>query len=271
MGEPGELTRSLADWVEGLGAEETGKLTIPIEGVKVLVPIARPPKILLWPGTTRPHVIRAGRRLSGGPRPSYVFMKPPTTTLTHPGDPVIIPKCSPDHIDYEAELGVVIGRRRVEEGEALEYVAGYTIVNDITDGSTSPTPTGSLAIGTSSSTGCTASGTTPSAPSAPACSPPMRCPTPGIPHPIDRQPAEAKQDGSTGQMIFPVAAVIAFLSKFVTLEPGDLISTGALRRRLDHEDLPQARRRHRGLDRGHRRVSEDDHRPVSSCRLPVHQ
>ena len=69
-------------------------------------------------------------------------MKPPTTTLTHPGDPVVIPEVSPDHVDWECELGVVIGRRcrDVDEAEALDYVAGYTVVNDITDRKFQPNP-----------------------------------------------------------------------------------------------------------------------------------
>ena len=69
-------------------------------------------------------------------------MKPPTTTLTHPGDPIVIPAVSPDHIDWECELGVVIGRRcrDVAEADALEYVAGYTVVNDISDRKFTPNP-----------------------------------------------------------------------------------------------------------------------------------
>ena len=72
----------------------------------------------------------------------YVFMKPPSTTLTHPGDPIVIPKVSPDQIDWECELGVVIGRRcrHVDEDEAMGCIAGYTIINDISDRSFKPNP-----------------------------------------------------------------------------------------------------------------------------------
>ena len=66
----------------------------------------------------------------------YFFWKPPTTTLTHPGDPVRIPAVSPNHVDWELELGVVTGRRmpRCNRGRVLlQYVAGYTICNDISD------------------------------------------------------------------------------------------------------------------------------------------
>jgi len=72
----------------------------------------------------------------------YVFMKPPTTTLTDPGKPIKIPAVSPDHIDWELELGVIIGRRAkgVQEADALRYVAGYTVVNDISDREFHPNP-----------------------------------------------------------------------------------------------------------------------------------
>ena len=88
-------------------------------------------------------------------------MKPPSTTLTHPGDPVVIPKVSPDQIDWECELAVVIGRRcrHVDEDEAMGCIAGYTIINDISDRSFKPNPGRKPASATSFSTGCTASGT----------------------------------------------------------------------------------------------------------------
>ena len=69
-------------------------------------------------------------------------MKPPSTTLTHPGDPIVIPKVSPDQIDWECELAIVIGRRcrHVDEDEAMGCIAGYTIINDISDRSFKPNP-----------------------------------------------------------------------------------------------------------------------------------
>ena len=97
-------------------------------------------------------------------------MKPPSTTLTDPGKPVRIPAVSPDHIDWELELGVVIGRRakQVPEAEALQYVAGYTIMNDISDRQFRPNPGRQPRERTRSSTGCTGSGMTASAPAGPA-------------------------------------------------------------------------------------------------------
>ena len=107
------------------------------------MPIAQPAKILLLAGNYATHVVeRGGIAAERDETFPYVFMKPPTTTLTHPGDPIVIPRVSPDHIDWECELGVVIGRRcrDVDEAEALDYVAGYTVVNDISDRKFTPNP-----------------------------------------------------------------------------------------------------------------------------------
>ncbi len=220
---------ALHDWTKTLDRDQWSELFLPTEEVKLLVPIPRPPKILLLAGNYAAHVIERGyvavERTETFP---YVFMKPPTTTLTHPGDPVIIPTCSPDHVDYEAELGVVIGRhcRDVEEADALDYVAGYTIVNDITDRKYQPNPGRKprerdkffdWLHGKWHDTFCPVGPCILSSDAVPDPQTfPVRLTVNG----------ETKQNGSTGQMIFPVAAVISFLSRWVTLEPGDLISTG---------------------------------------------
>jgi 2,4-didehydro-3-deoxy-L-rhamnonate hydrolase len=220
---------TLADWIKTLDESRRQELSISTSEVKLLVPVARPPKILLLAGNYAAHVIeRGGVAVERAETFPYVFMKPPTTTLTHPGDPIRIPRVSPNHIDYESELGVVIGRscRDVEESDALKYVAGYTIVNDITDRKYTPNPDRKprerdkffdWLHGKWHDTFC---------PVGPCLLSATAVPDPQV-FPVRLQVnGEAKQDGSTGQMIFPVAAVIAFLSRFVTLEPGDLISTG---------------------------------------------
>jgi 2,4-diketo-3-deoxy-L-fuconate hydrolase len=220
---------TLFDWLVKLDEDQYEELAVSTNEVKLLVPIPRPPKILLLAGNYAAHVIeRGGTAVERAETFPYVFMKPPTTTLTHPGDPIRIPKVSPDHIDYESELGVVIGRRcrDVEEADALDYVAGYTIVNDITDRKFAPNPGRKprerdkffdWLHGTWHDTFCPVGPCLLSAAGAPDPQAfPVRL----------KVNDETKQDGSTGQMIFPVAAVIAFISRFVTLEPGDLISTG---------------------------------------------
>ena len=114
-----------------------------VEDIKLLVPVPRPNKLFLLAGNYAEHIQEGGgvatERAETFP---YVFMKPPTTTLTNPGDPVVIPAVSPAAIDWELELAVIIGRRckGVAEGEALQYVAGYTVANDISNREFHPNP-----------------------------------------------------------------------------------------------------------------------------------
>ena len=199
-------------------------------------------------------------------------MKPPSTTLTHPCDPIRIPRASPDHVDWECELGVIIGRhcRDVEEDEALDYVAGYTVVNDITDRKFVPNPDRKprerdkffdWLHGKWHDTFCPVG---PCVLSADAVADPQDL---AIRLTVND---EVKQEGSTGQMIFPVAAVISFLSRFVHPGAGrpDL-DRHALRGRFGHRDLPQARRHRDRLDRRDRRAGEPGRgRRVTTRRSP---
>ncbi|WP_435006329.1 fumarylacetoacetate hydrolase family protein [Tundrisphaera lichenicola] len=219
----------LGQWVEEQDREILEDLALPVEDVELLVPIAQPSKILLLAGNYAAHVVeRGGIAVERAETFPYVFMKPPTTTLTNPGAPIRIPRVSPDHVDWEAELGVVIGRtcRDVEEAEALDYVAGYTIVNDITDRKYTPNPVRKprerdkffdWLHGKWHDTFCPVG---PCVLSADSVADPQNL---TIRLTLN---GEIKQDGTTGQMIFPVAAVISFISRFVTLEPGDILSTG---------------------------------------------
>jgi 2-keto-4-pentenoate hydratase/2-oxohepta-3-ene-1,7-dioic acid hydratase in catechol pathway len=197
--------------------------------VELLVPIPRPPKLLLLAGNYAKHIEEGGgvaaQRAETFP---YVFMKPPTTTLTDPGKPIKIPAGSPDHIDWEMELGVIIGRRarHVKEADALKYVAGYTVVNDISDREFHPNPQRKVRDkdgffdwlhGKWHDSFCPLG---PCVVSADAIPDPQK---------LDMKltvNGKVRQDSSTANQIFPVAAVIEFLSSFVTLEPGDIISTG---------------------------------------------
>jgi len=212
-----------------LSAHEREQFSYPIDAVKLLVPIAEPKKVLLLAGNYAEHIKEGGgvaaERQNTFP---YFFWKPPSTTLTHPGDPVRIPAVSPNHVDWELELGVVIGRqcRDVSEADALKYVAGYTICNDISDRKFEINPRRQarerdrffdwlhgkwhdtfLPMG-------------PCILSAASIVDPQTLPL------QLRLNGQVMQNASTAQMVFPVAALVAILSSFVTLEPGDVISTG---------------------------------------------
>lgn len=209
--------------------EELGELRLGTETVKLLVPNPEPSKLLLLAGNYAKHIEEGGGRASERNRTfPYVFMKPPGTTLTHPGDPVRIPEVSPDHVDWELELGVVIGRqcKGVSEADALSYVAGYTVINDISDRKFQPNPAREERAkngffdwlhGKWHDTFC---------PMGPCVLPADECDDPQNLELTLKVNGEVEQNGSTSEMVFPVAAIVEFISSFVTLEPGDIISTG---------------------------------------------
>ena len=214
---------------EWLVENESAAASLAIENASILTPIPRPNKLLLLAGNYAKHIEEGGENsVERAETYPYVFMKPASTTLNHHGGEIPIPSVSPDNIDWECELGVVIGKKAkgVSEVEALDYVAGYTVVNDISDRGFRPNPNrkerdrdkffdwqhgkwhdGSCPVGP-----CIATPATISDPQ----NLPLKLTVNG----------EVHQDANTAMQIFPVAAVIEFISSFVTLEPGDIISTG---------------------------------------------
>ncbi|MBT5017558.1 MAG: fumarylacetoacetate hydrolase family protein [Planctomicrobium sp.] len=227
---PGGEHFSFAEELESkLSPEIVSDLGIAHSALKLLVPIPNPSKLLLLAGNYAKHIEEGGGKSEEREKTfPYVFMKPPSTTLTNPGDPIKIPACSPDQIDWELELGVVIGKRcsKVSEADALEYVAGYTVVNDISDRAFHPNPYRAerpkdvffdWLHGKWHDTFC-----------------PMGPCILSASEVVDPQNlklqltlnGEIEQDSSTAEMVFPVAAIIEFISSYVTLEPGDIISTG---------------------------------------------
>jgi 2,4-didehydro-3-deoxy-L-rhamnonate hydrolase len=224
-----EAARQLARWIDELDVVTLDELAIPLDEVRLLVPIGRPGKLLLLAGNYAAHIAEGGGAAAARDETfPYVFMKPPTSTLTNPGDPVVLPKVSPDHIDWECELGVVIGRRcrHVSAGEALGHVGGYTIINDISDRKFRPNPGRKprerdtffdWMHGKWHDTFCPVG---PCIVSADAVPDPQ-----ALALRLTVNDA-VRQDAATAQMIFPVAAIVSFLSQLVTLEPGDLIATG---------------------------------------------
>jgi 2-keto-4-pentenoate hydratase/2-oxohepta-3-ene-1,7-dioic acid hydratase in catechol pathway len=224
-----EAMRKVQTALEHYDQQAVQKESLPLDQARLLVPLPAPGKLLLLAGNYSEHIREGGgsaaERTDTFP---YVFMKPPATTLTNPGDPIRIPKVSPDQIDWELELGVVIGReaRGVAEADALNHVAGYTVVNDVSDRAFHPNP-GRVERpndkffdwlhGKWHDTFC---------PMGPCILPADEVPDPQQLKLTLRVNDNVEQDSSTSQMIFPVAAVIEFISSFVTLHPGEVIATG---------------------------------------------
>jgi 2-keto-4-pentenoate hydratase/2-oxohepta-3-ene-1,7-dioic acid hydratase in catechol pathway len=228
-GEALEATQKLAGFMASDDCELGDDATLTLDQVELLVPIPRPNKLFLLAGNYAKHIEEGGgiaaERAETFP---YVFMKPPTTTLTDPGQAIRIPKVSPEHIDWELELAVIIGReaKGVSEANALDYVAGYTVINDISNRKFRPNPERKerdkdgffdWLHGKWHDSFC---------PCGPCVVTPDDVPDPQT---LDLKLSvngTVHQDASTAQQIFPIAAVIEFISSFVTLEPGDIISTG---------------------------------------------
>lgn len=219
----------LANWLSQASPSSTGIKRIPTANVELLVPNPKPNKILLLAGNYAKHIEEGGGKSAERAETfPYVFLKPPTTTLTDPGKPVVIPKISPNAIDWELELAVVIGRRckGVTEADALQYVAGYTILNDISNRRFKPNPSRKTRDRDNFFDWLHGKWHDSFCPSGPCITSAQTIDDPQQLKMKLTVNGEVKQDASTSQMIFPVAAVIEFISSFVTLEPGDMISTG---------------------------------------------
>ena len=149
------------------------------------------------------------------PKWPLLFAKWPSS-LIGPGTPIMLPAQAKE-VDYEAELGVVIGKRaqRVPAAEALDYVAGYVCANEVSARDIQFAD-GQWTRGKSFDTFGPVGPLTPAEEIRDPQALGIRCLLNG----------DVVQDSSTAQMVFTVAELIAFISDGITLEPGDLILTG---------------------------------------------
>ncbi|MBM3981550.1 MAG: fumarylacetoacetate hydrolase family protein [Planctomycetes bacterium] len=220
--------RDLAGWVHA-HPDRVASFSLETDKTRLLVPVPRPNKIFLLAGNYADHIREGGgiaaERAETFP---YVFMKPPSTTLTHPGAAIKIPRAAPDAVDWELELAVVIGRRakHVTEADALNYVAGYTVLNDISQRRYRPNPVRKKREKDGFFDWLHGKWFDSFCPVGPCVASADAIPDPQALRMKLELNDIVKQDASTAQQIFPVAAVIAFIAEMVTLEAGDLISTG---------------------------------------------
>lgn len=186
-----------------------------VEGdVRLGPPIAGIGKIVAIGLNYSDHAAETGNPI---PKEPIVFMKA-VTSLTGPSGPVVIPKNS-RKLDWEVELGVVIGRtaQYVDEADALSHVAGYVLANDISEREWQIERGGQWTKGKSGDTFCPLG--------------PWLVTADEIPDPqklslfLDVN-GQRRQTGSTDKMIFGVAHIISYLSQFMTLQTGDVIVTG---------------------------------------------
>jgi 2-keto-4-pentenoate hydratase/2-oxohepta-3-ene-1,7-dioic acid hydratase in catechol pathway len=179
----------------------------------VALPIERPQKIICIGLNYRDHAEEQGTELPAAP---LLFAKWPNT-LIGPGEPIVIPPIT-KQVDYEAELGVLIGERvRGASAEnALEAVAGFLCLNDVSARDLQFSD-GQWVRGKSLDTFC---------PVGPEFVPAADIPDPQALAIRAVVNGEVLQDSHTSNMIFSVAEIVAHVSRAITLEPGDLIATG---------------------------------------------
>ena len=184
------------------------------EGVRLGPPVSRPGKIICIGLNYRKHAEESGMAYPGEP---IVFFKA-TSSLNGPNDPVIMPKNS-RKTDWEVELAVVMGKRAnyISREDALDFVAGYVLHNDVSEREFQLERGGQWVKGKSCDT----------------FSPigPYLVTRDEIPDPNNLRlwlavNEKRVQDGSTSDFIFNVQEIISYLSQFMSLMPGDIISTG---------------------------------------------
>lgn len=198
---------------KALDAAEAASDVVDMATTKLAAPIPNPGKILCIGLNYADHAAESGQ-----PLPDYpiVFSKYSNTVIGS-GDAIVLPKVT-EMVDYEAELGFVIGKqaRHVSEEHALDYVAGYLNVNDVS-ARDYQTRTSQWTMGKSFDT---------FAPMGPTL-----VTADEVPDPHDLAIRlwigdEALQDSSTSQLIFNVPQLLASISEVMTLNPGDIVSTG---------------------------------------------
>jgi len=200
--------------LEKLAHTDAAKLPL-VEGSPRIGPCVQGIGKLICVGLNyRDHATEAGMPI---PEEPVLFMKS-TTAISGPFDPIRLPPGS-TRTDWEVELGIVVGSicRHVETQDAMRHVAGYCIVNDVSERSHQLERGGQWTKGKSADT---------FAPIGPWM---VTADEIADPHTLDiwlELDGTRMQDSSTAQMIFGVAEVVSYISRFMTLLPGDIIPTG---------------------------------------------
>ncbi len=202
--------RRLAEWLK---AHEADCPEVPA-GARLAPPCARPSKIVCVGMNYEAHA-----RETGGepPKEPVIFFKA-TSAITGPFDDIMLPKDG-DKTDWEVELAVVIGKRasHVTEAAALDHVAGYVLHNDVSERAFQMERGGQWVKGKSADT---------FAPLGPWITTADEIADPNTLHLWLDLNGERVQDSNTTDFIFNVQECISYISRFMTLLPGDVISTG---------------------------------------------
>jgi 2-keto-4-pentenoate hydratase/2-oxohepta-3-ene-1,7-dioic acid hydratase in catechol pathway len=196
-----------------------------VPGAELLLALRFPRKLICAGANYHSHVTEMGIQRQDGARP-YFFLKPPTTAMIGPNDPIPIPADPAARVDWEAELAVVIGigGKHISEPDALAHVAGYSVLNDIS--LRGPHRVRTPIAEPFAWDWLASKGADGSAPFGPGIRPSFLV---ADPQRLDLRlwvNGELKQEANTADMIDGVTALVAAASELMTLEPGDVIATG---------------------------------------------
>jgi 2-keto-4-pentenoate hydratase/2-oxohepta-3-ene-1,7-dioic acid hydratase in catechol pathway len=202
----------MLDRLRGL---DTASLPAVTGAPRLGVPVAGIPKIVAIGQNYLDHIREMGYRPPDEP---VIFLKA-ISALCGPTDAIVTPKTS-TRLDYEVELAALIGRvaRNVSEAEALDYVAGYAVMNDGSERAYQSERAGGTTKGKSADT---------LGPLGPWL---VTADEVGDPRKLrlwSRVNGEKRQDGNTDNMVFGVAKLVSYVSEFMSLRPGDVLTTGS--------------------------------------------
>ncbi|MCL6565900.1 MAG: fumarylacetoacetate hydrolase family protein [Acidobacteriia bacterium] len=204
----GEQVRAVAGDI--FGHWQATEQSWPLREVRLLVPVL-PSKIVCLGRNYREHAAELGNPVPSEP---LIFLKPPSALLG-PEEPILLPAIS-ERVDYEGELAVVIGRRCAQLGEADDvrpYLLGFTCLNDVT----------ARDLQKKDVQFTRAKGFDTFCPLGPVVETELDLEAASV---ETRVNGERRQFGRAAEMIFPVDVIIRWLSRMMTLEPGDVVATG---------------------------------------------
>ncbi|MHB1862715.1 MAG: fumarylacetoacetate hydrolase family protein [Gemmatimonadaceae bacterium] len=174
------------------------------------LPITRPSKIVCVGRNYAEHAKEMGNAV---PKEPLIFFKPPSSLIAG-GEPIVLPSVSAQ-VEYEGEIGVVVGKRlrHATQADAAAAVSGIVAVNDVT----------ARDLQRSDSQWTRAKGFDTFCPVGPVAAPPADLSTLSV---VTRVNGQERQRASASDMVFTIPVLLAYISRVMTLEPGDLVLTG---------------------------------------------
>jgi len=197
--------------------EFSAQYNVLVEDVEIIAPIMKPAKNIVCVGKNyRDHAIEMGSE-KDIPKHPMIFTKAPTT-VSNPDQVLTFERELAEALDYEGELAIVIGKegKGINMNEAMEYVFGYTIINDLTARDLQKKH-GQFFVGKSLDQSC---------PMGPAIVHKSSLIDPHQLTIVTKVNGDVRQNGNTSDFIFNIPELIHVLSRGMTLEPGDIIATG---------------------------------------------